>query len=266
MCERGENELEHLFPRIGSGFWSLNLTVAAMILVASLITFLIARLAVARMDVRKPAGMQNFLEWLVDFVRGLAKDFIPAKYVDKVVPLAATLMLYIFIANQMGVIFNVNTEIHAPIFGVSQEEFNLAKEVSPHVSVGWWLSPTANTSVTIALALGVFILSHAIGLRRPGKYLKHYFEPNPALFLMNVIEEVSKPVTHALRLWGNIFAGEVLIAIIMSIPLVFGFVPVGAVPLIIWLAYSLFVGSIQAFVFTILTLLYVGQKLPQDNH
>jgi F-type H+-transporting ATPase subunit a len=244
---------------LGSGFLTLNLTVAAMILVASIITFVICRLAVAKLDVRNPGKMQNFVEWVIEFVRGLANDFMAPKYAEKFVPMAVTLMLYLFIANQMGVIFNFNTAIEHPIPFVAGEAYEHAAGKG-HAIVSWWLSPTANTSVPIALALGVFLLSHGIGLRHPKEYFSHFKNP------MHLIEEITKPVTHALRLWGNIFAGEVLMAVIIMIPTLFGFVPVGAIPLIVWLGYSLFVGTIQAFVFTILTLLYVGQKLPNENH
>lgn len=251
--------MEHLYPLLGSGLWTLNLTVAAMILVASVITFVICRLAVAKLDVHNPGKLQNFMEWVIEFVHGLAKDFMDPKQAQKFVPMAVSLMLYLFIANQMGVIFNFNTVIHHPIPFVPESQYQEAI-AKGHATVSWWLSPTANTSVPIALALGVFLLSHGIGLRHPKEYFSHFKNP------MHLIEEITKPVTHSLRLWGNIFAGEVLIAVIIMIPTLFGFVPVGAIPLIIWLGYSLFVGTIQAFVFTILTLLYVGQKLPHEQH
>jgi F-type H+-transporting ATPase subunit a len=77
----------------------------------------------------------------------------------------------------------------------------------------------------------------------------------PLLSPILVIEEVSKPVTLALRLFGNIAAGEILLILLGSLPLVLLFAPI---PTVIWLAFSIFVGAVQAFVFVMLTIAYYG--------
>lgn len=254
--------MEHLYPTIGEGLWAINLTVIGMSVLVAAIVFLVARVAAAGVNLRSPGGLSNFFEWIIDFVGGLANDMVGKKYAQTYVPLAFTLILYLFVSNQIGLITNVVFEINGPALGVSESAF---ADAGDHAAVALWMSPTANLMVTMGLSIVMVGMTHIIGLRNPKSYFKHYFEPNPAFFILHMIDELAKFATLGLRLFGNIFAGEVMIAVILSIPLLFGFVPVGGIPLIIWLGYSLFVGTIQAFVFTVLTLVYIGQKLPHDE-
>jgi F-type H+-transporting ATPase subunit a len=256
--------MEHLYPTIGEGIWAINLTVIGMSVLVAAIVFIIARMAAVRVNLRSPSGLSNFFEWIIDFVSGLANDMVGKKYAQTYVPLAFTLILYIFVSNQLGLITNITAEIDHPSLGVSAAQF-AEKAHDGHVSVAFFMSPTANVMVTMGLSIAMVGMTHIIGLRNPKNYFKHFFEPNPAFFILHVIDELAKFATLGLRLFGNIFAGEVMIAVILGIPMLFGFLPVGTIPLIVWLAYSLFVGTIQAFVFTVLTLVYIGQKLPHEE-
>lgn len=237
-----------LFPTIGTGVWALNLTSAAMTVLAVIIVLILARLAVRNLSVSNPRGMQNILEWLVDFVTGLAKDTIGSEQAKTYVPLAFTLIIYLFVSNQMGVVLDLSAHIEGKTQGMT-----------------FFNSPTANINVAMAMSVAIVLMTHIIGLRHPKNYFKHYVQPNAAFALIHILDELSKFLTLGLRLFGNIFAGEVLISVILAIPFVAGFIPVGGIPLIAWMAYSLFVGTIQAFIFTVLTLVYIGQKLPHDE-
>ena len=127
-------------------------------------------------------------------------------------------------------------------------------------SVLWWKSPTANSSVTMGLAAIVILLSHFLGIfRNPRSYFKHYVEPNVAFLPIHLIEQVSKLLTLGLRLFGNIFAGEVMIAVILGLG-------VWGIPaLLVWQGFSIFVGSIQAYIFVMLTMVYISQVMPHDE-
>jgi F-type H+-transporting ATPase subunit a len=142
------------------------------------------------------------------------------------------------------------------VLATTPDKIEAAHEAGKHISLAWWKSPTADASVTMGLAFMVILMSHYLGLTRNTKhYLKHYVEPHWAMFPLNVIKEISKLLTLGLRLFGNIFAGEVLIAVILMA----GFW--GIIPLIAWQGFSVFVGAIQAFVFTILTMVYISQTI-----
>jgi F-type H+-transporting ATPase subunit a len=255
-----------LFPTIGTGIWKLNLTSAAMTVIAILIVLILARLAVKNINVRTPKGMQNVLEWLVDFITGLAKDTIGGERAKTWVPLAFTIIIYLFVSNQMGVVANFSAHIDQPILGVTPDQLEAAHKSGRELAMSFFNSPTANINVAMGMSVAIVLLTHIVGLRNPKNYFKHYVEPNPAFTIIHVLDEASKFLTLGLRLFGNIFAGEVLISVILTMPLVGGFIPVGMIPLVPWLGYSIFVGTIQAFIFTVLTLVYLGQKLPHDEH
>lgn len=253
--------MEHSFPVIhlfGIQALELNVTVAIMTVLASLIVMLLALAAVRKLDLRRPSGMQNFMEFIVDFIRGLAKDTIGEKHADAYVPLGVTLILWMFISNQMGLITNFQTSgVDLPALGIKSSEH-----------VAWFMSPTASITTAMTMGITMVLFSHVVGLRHPGHYFKHLVTP-AWMLPIHLIEEIPKFLTLGLRLFGNIFAGEVLIGILVTIPNALGFGighVVGAIPLFAWLAYSLFVGTIQAFVFTVLTLVYIGQKIPQEGH
>jgi F-type H+-transporting ATPase subunit a len=117
-------------------------------------------------------------------------------------------------------------------------------------------APTSDLNLTLALALIVIVGVHVRSIRAKGfgGYIKHYFQPIPVLFPLNFIEELVKPFTLALRLFGNIFAGGLMLAII-------GLIPIWANwPLqIVWKLFDMAIGGIQAFIFALLTVIYYAQ-------
>lgn len=246
-------------------------TIIMMVVTALVVLLLVVGLT-RNLTAGVPKGAQNLMEWIVDFVRGITGNFMDAKTAAKFVTLGLTLFLYIFIGNQLGLLLNVNTSHHGEISESFKDLLTTsgtpeAEEVkrehieeelhSDHgVIVSWWKSPTATPSVTFALALAVLLYSHYLGIRKsPGGWAKSTFL-NP----IHLLEEfVIKPLTLPLRLFGNIFAGEVLIAFLLSVGIF------GSVPLFLWLGYSVFVGSVQAFIFVTLTMVYISQKV-NDHH
>ena len=115
----------------------------------------------------------------------------------------------------------------------------------------------ADINVTMAMALAITLAAHFLGFKKsPKHYISHYFQPFWPMVLMHAVDEVAKPLTHGMRLWANIFAGEVLIIVMVK-----GSWFLTGAPLIVWLGYSLFVGTIQAYVFTVLAMVYMAQKI-----
>jgi len=160
-----------------------------------------------------------------------------------VVPLAVALFFFILIANWIEVIpTELNENVH----------------LLP--------SPTADTNLTYAMALFVIIGVWGFGIRQKGLrgYLKHFLEPYPYLLPLNVLEELVKPITLALRLFGNIFAGGIMIALIGGlVSLAPANIPVGGILAgvlnVVWKLFdTLFLGGLQAFIFALLTVLYFG--------
>ena len=172
-----------------------------------------------------PTGAQLLWETVVGAVEDQVEESIGLKVAPFVVPLAVTLFFFIVIANWLELI------------------------PTDHLL----RSPTADVNLTFALALFVIVWVHIFGMRQRGvgHYFKHFLEPNPVLLPINIIEEIAKPVSLALRLFGNVFAGGVMIAII-------GILPTYALwlPNIIWKLFDAGIGVIQGLIFALLTILY----------
>jgi F-type H+-transporting ATPase subunit a len=244
--------VEHGAPIVEFLGLTFNLSNILMVTVASAIVFIIAVLATRSLQLR-PTGMQNFLEWVMDFVKGIISNTMDWKTGGRFLTLGMTLIMYIFVANQLGVILMVT------VGG------NL-----------WWKSPTSDPAITLTLAIMIVALTHYYGIKLKGtnEYLKDYFRPMKFLFPLKIIEEFANTLTLGLRLYGNIFAGEILLGLLAGLAVNgydSGILPgilgtIGAsIPMLAWQGFSLFVGAIQAFIFTMLTMVYMAHKVSHDH-
>ncbi len=136
-------------------------------------------------------------------------------------------------------------------------------------------SPTADTNLTYAMAIVVIVAAWIYGIQTRGAkaYFSHFLQPFPFLLPLNIIEEITKPISLALRLFGNIFAGGILLALIGSLThWTVGALPVGGVLsvffAVLWKLFDMAIGLIQAFIFALLTVLYFGQAAGSghDDH
>lgn len=239
--------------QVGNGSFHAKTLVMTWIAMAALLVFVL--LGVRNLTSGKPGKLQNVLEWAVDFVRKLVSDNMDYKKGAPLLSYLVTLIMFIFFSNMLGLIPN----FIAPL--MHHVEFAKLNEVF-HGAV--LMSPTADINTTLALATLTIILVVGLGVKHKGAhYFHHFIEPNPVFLPIHLIDILAKPMTLAFRLFGNIYAGEVLIAVILLLPgmYVFG----GIVPMPIWLGFSIFIGAIQSFVFTILTIAYVAQAVAKDH-
>ncbi|WP_093855481.1 F0F1 ATP synthase subunit A [Tenuibacillus multivorans] len=229
----------------GIPWLDFNLSNVLMMLVASTIVFILA-VAASRKLQRKPTGFQNFMEWIVEFVKDMIGNTMDYETGRRFMGLGLTLLLYIFVSNMLGVITMVTFDHEL-----------------------WWKSPTSDPGITLTLATMVVVLSHYYGVKMKGpkEYTKDYFRPLPFLFPLNIIEEFANTLTLGLRLYGNIYAGEILLTLLAG--LVASGTVAGAlggfIPMIAWQGFSIFIGAIQAFIFTMLTMVYMSHKVSSDH-
>lgn len=189
----------------------------------------------SRVTAGVPSGAQLFLEGVNSQVRKQVEQSVGIKTAPFVIPLAMTLFLFILAANWLAVL---PTEHYVP-------------------------PPTADVNLTFALALLVIVAVHVTGVRKrgAGTYIKHFAQPYWWLFPLNIIEELAKPVSLALRLFGNIFSGGIIIALIAGLPAYILWAPNAT-----WKLFDLFIGLIQAFIFALLTVLYFGSATSEEGH
>jgi F-type H+-transporting ATPase subunit a len=227
--------------------------------IAVVVTVLIAFWVRSKLKEGQPGKVQAIFEWGYDQLRGLIKTNVSDDALF-IIPLALTLFLYILIANWI-------------------EIFPLAIFPILH-------GANADLNQTLAMGLIVIIVVQWYSIRVLGLrgYLKRFtkpFElPLPARIVfipLNILEEAVKPVTLALRLFGNIFAGAVMIGLIaglagLQLPVVgtIGATVLGSVVLIVWKSFDvIFIGFIQAFIFMLLTVIYFGaarEGLEHEHH
>ena len=257
---RSDN-MQHLAPIIKIGGIEFDLSAILMIVISSVIVFVLARLSVRRLSVDNPGKMQNFMEWVVEFVQGIIGQAMDYRKGRGYLMLGLTLILYIFVSNMLGLPFGIVTEAHGGHIPTVFGHELVVKGEPEHLAWAWWKSPTADAAMTMALALTVLVISHIQGLRKNTKhYLRHYtHNPNLVFLPIHLLEIASKPLTLGLRLFGNIYAGEVMIGVILGM----GWVGIPA--LIVWQGFSIFVGAIQSFVFTMLTMVYISKAITHDE-
>lgn len=245
--------MEHNDPIVdlfGTGIL-LNLSTALMMTITAIIVFLIAYAGARRATSGKPSGMQNLMEYIIEFIRNTISTTMDPKRGERFVVLAITIIMFIFVGNFLGIPFSISADT------VTWGHHTL-----------WWKSPTADPHVTLSLALMMIVLTHAFGIQATGfkSYVAHYFKPQSWQFPLHIIEEFAKTLTLGLRLFGNIYAKEVLLVMLATAGATIGIGTVAAfLPMLAWQAFGIFVGAIQAFVFTILTLVYISQKVQPDH-
>lgn len=123
--------------------------------------------------------------------------------------------------------------------------------------------PTADLATTAALALSTFVLIHAAGIyMQKGHYFKDYFSPNPIFFPINLVGEISKPISLGFRLFGNILGGMIIISLVYAlVPTAIKFL----IPTVLHAYFDIFAGTLQAFIFTVLSMTFITQKAVPDQ-
>lgn len=233
--------MDHGSPIVTFMGLDFNLSTMLMSTIAAVIVLVIAIAGSRNARIQNARGMQMIMEWVVDFVKGMIASTMDYKKGEQFLSLAMTLIMFIFVSNMLGL----------PITVIVNDDL-------------WWKSPTADAHVPLTLSAMVVILTHYYGikLRGLGGYGKGFLQPNPLFLPINLIEEVAKVLTLGLRLFGNMFAGEVLLGLLAAAYYSGVFAMIGAaIPMLVWIGFKMFIGTLQAFVFVILTLVYMKQKV-----
>lgn len=207
----------------------------------------------------KPGGLQNLVEVIVEFVNQQVKDIFPGRN-PLIGPLGITIFVWVFFMNAMDL---VPVDL-LPKLGSMFGEYVLGLDPQ-HVYLK--VVPTTNLDVTMGLALSVFILIVYYNLKVKGlfgygkQFLTHPFGIwlAPVNAVMTTIEELAKPISLGLRLFGNLFAGELIFMLIALMPWWIQFIPGGG-----WAIFHVLVITLQAFIFMLLTIVYLA--LAHEEH
>lgn len=218
-------------------YWHIgNLRVHGQVFITTwfVMAILIAAAFVASRKIQQvPSGIQNLMEYALEFIRDLTKSQMGEHEYRAWVPFVGTLFLFIFVCNWSGAL--------VPWKLIELPEGELA-------------APTNDINTTVALALLVSLAYFYAGLRKRGlKYFTKYIEPTPVLLPIAILEDFTKPLSLSFRLFGNILADELVVGVlVLLVPL---FVPLPV------MALGLFTSAIQALVFATLAATYIGEAM-----
>ena len=245
------------------GFWAIHLdTMFWSVVLGALFLWLFTK-AARKATADTPSGWLNFVEWIIDFIDENVRGSFSGKN-DLIAPLSLTLFVWILLMNLMDLV---------PVDWIPQIAHLMGIEYMKVV-------PTTDPNATFGMALGVFLLTlyYSIKIKGPKGFaaeltMQPFEASNPILkiilcpinFFLEFISLVAKPISLSLRLFGNLFAGEmifILIALLFSGGLAFAVV--GGVLQVGWAIFHILIVLLQAFIFMTLTIVYL--EMAHSHH
>ena len=221
----------------------------------------------AKRSTMVPTRSQSIFEMLVEFLLGIVEAAAGPRIGRRIFPLVGGLFIFILLANYAGLLPGVGTighyesedESHASVASVALLQADSEEEVNgeEEVLVPWFRSPSADLNMTLAMSILVVFIVQAVGIMAHGVggRIKHMADPW-WIFPIELVGELARIISLAFRLFGNIFAGEVLVAVMVAFGVAAYFV---LTPLTtIFLFFEVLIGFIQALVFAILTVIYIA--------
>jgi len=231
------------------GFWAINVDSMAWSIALGLVFFLLFRGVAKKASAGVPGGLQNFIEWIIDFIDGSVRGSFSGKS-PVIAPLALTVFIWVWLMNFMDLLaIDLLPQLFA-LIGVDTIK----------------VVPSTDPNITFGMAIGVFwlILYYSVKNKGLGGFFGELaFQPFPKfLFPVNLLLEgvslIAKPISLSLRLFGNMYAGEmifILIAIMYgagwALGVFAGFLQLG------WAIFHILIITLQAFIFMTLTIVYL---------
>ncbi len=247
------------------GFWAIHLDSMFWSIILGALFVWIFKRAADKATAGEPGAFVNFVEWIIDFIDENVRSTFTGKN-DLVAPLALTLFVWIFLMNLMDLV---------PVDLIPMGLMALGIEYQKVV-------PTTDPNVTFGMALGVFFLMiyYSFKVKGVGGFLGeltlHPFEAkNPILKVLFIpinlflegVSLIAKPISHSLRLFGNMYAGEmifILIALMYGSNIILSMF--GGVLQFIWAVFHILVITLQAFIFMVLTIVYMDMAHTTHDH
>ncbi len=247
---------------VDMGFWTFHLDTLGWSIVLGLVFILMFFRVAKKATAGKPTGLQSFVELIVDFVNSTVQDIFHHKN-RLIAPMSLTIFCWVFLMNLMDLV---------PVDIIPQ----LAAWISGDPHLYFKAVPTTDPNATLGMALTVFLLMIGFGLKEKGvvgffkELLLHPFlAPKklwffniiliPFNFLLETVSLIAKPISLGLRLFGNMYAGEM---IFILIAMMFGAgIALGALAGVLqfgWAVLHILVISLQALIFMVLTIVYMA--------
>ncbi|MEE9099352.1 F0F1 ATP synthase subunit A [Pseudomonas sp. QE6] len=250
------------------GFWAFHVDTLGWSVFLGLVFIFLFRMAAKKATSGQPGGLQNFVEVLVEFVDGSVKDTFHGRN-PLIAPLALTVFVWIFLMNLIDLVPVDFLPLAAQ--AVTGNEHLFFRAVS-----------TTDPNATFGMSIAVFalIIFYSIKVKGIGGFLGeltlHPFHSSnivvqiiliPVNFLLEFVTLIAKPVSLALRLFGNMYAGE-LIFILIAVMFGTGILWLGGMGVVLnwaWAVFHILIITLQAFIFMMLTIVYLSMA-HEDSH
>ena len=248
------------------GFWALQIDSLAWSIFLGLVFFYFFRKAAMQATVGVPGGLQNFVEWIVEFIDSSVRGSFSARN-DLVAPMALTIFCWVFLMNLMDLVPVDWLPWAAQQFG------HYVLGMDPH-HVYFKVVATTDPNITFGMAFAVFFLMiyYSIKIKGIGGFFGELaFQPfgkwgMPINLILEGVSLIAKPLSLSLRLFGNMYAGEtifILIALMYSAGLGMGIF--GGILQLGWAIFHILIITLQAFIFMTLTIVYM-EMAHQEHH
>ncbi|WP_431483028.1 F0F1 ATP synthase subunit A [Pseudomonas solani] len=250
------------------GFWAFHVDTLGWSIAVGLLFVILFRMAARKATSGIPGGLQNLVEVMVDFVDGSVKDTFHGRN-PLIAPLALTIFVWIFLMNAIDLI---------PVDWIPV----LAAKITGNEHLFFRAVPTTDPNATLGMALSVFalIIFYSIKVKGIGGFVGeltlHPFGSKnifvqilliPVNFLLEFVTLVAKPISLALRLFGNMYAGE-LVFILIAVMFGAGMILLSGLGIALqwaWAVFHILIITLQAFIFMMLTIVYLSMA-HEDNH
>jgi F-type H+-transporting ATPase subunit a len=249
VTEYIQHHLTHL--SVGDGFWKIHLDTLVISWILGGLFLLTFWWVARRASAGVPGKLQNFVEVIVEFVDTQVKQTFHG-HDPLIAPLALTIFVWVFLMNTMDLVpIDVSFKLGGAL-GLS------------HLK----LVPTTDPNLTFGMSIAVFLLVIYYNIRYKGAagFAKECFTHPfgkwffPANILLKIVEEIARPISLALRLFGNLYAGELIFILIAAlVPWRLQWMAGG-----IWAIFHILVITLQAFIFMMLTIVYLS--LASESH
>ncbi len=255
----------------GSGFWVINLDSLFYTLLTAAVFLGFFTYVARRATSGVPGRLQNFVEMVVGFVNEQVKDTYHGT--SKLIgPMALSIFVWVFLMNFMDLV---------PVDFLPW----LGQQVTGDKHMYMRVVPSADLNITFGLALGVILLMFYFSFKEKGikgyakELLTHPFGPKlfPANLLLNIVETLAKPISLSLRLFGNLYAGELIFILIAVFTLGYtleNFLTAGGIAMtlgqfvlgLIWAIFHILIILLQAFIFMMLAIVYLSMASETESH
>lgn len=250
------------------GFWAFHVDTLGWSIAVGLLFVILFRMAARKATSGIPGGLQNLVEVMVDFVDGSVKDTFHGRN-PLIAPLALTIFVWIFLMNAIDLV---------PVDWIPV----LAAKITGNQHLFFRAVPTTDPNATLGMALSVFalIIFYSIKVKGIGGFVGeltlHPFGSKnifvqilliPVNFLLEFVTLVAKPISLALRLFGNMYAGE-LVFILIAVMFGAGMILLSGLGIALqwaWAVFHILIITLQAFIFMMLTIVYLSMA-HEDNH